>query len=45
MDREATLVTPRDLLLFHYYAGMLHTGLKRYGAAVGCFTEPMHRLA
>ena len=23
VDREATLVTPRDLLLFHYYAGMV----------------------
>jgi len=38
VDREATLVTPRDLLLFHYYAGMVHTGQKQYKQAVNAFT-------
>ena len=26
VDKDATLVTPRDLLLYHYYAGMVFTG-------------------
>lgn len=38
VDREATLVVPRDLLLYHYYAGMVQTGLKRYQSAVNYFT-------
>jgi len=38
VDRDATLVTPRDLLLHHYYAGMVETGLKSYRAAVQHFT-------
>ena len=38
VDREATLVTPRDLLLYHYYAGMVQTGLKRYKSAINYFT-------
>lgn len=48
VDRDATLVTPRDLLLFHYYAGMIYTGLKRYKAAVEsfalCVSAPTHVL-
>jgi len=48
VDREATLVVPRDLLLCHYYAGMIHTGLKRYQSALDAFmlavTAPTHVL-
>lgn len=38
VDRDATLVSPRDLLLYFYYAGMVQTGLKRYASAVQYFT-------
>ena len=38
VDKEGTLVTPRDLLLYHYYAGMVQVGLKRFRAAVDSFT-------
>ena len=48
VDREATLVTPRDLLLYHYYAGMVLTGLKSYRDAVErftlCVSAPTHVL-
>jgi len=48
VDRDATLVTPRDLLLHHYYAGMVATGLKDYRAAVQhftlCVSAPTHVL-
>ena len=48
VDREATLVTPRDLLLHHYYAGMVLTGLKSYREAVErftlCVSAPTHVL-
>ena len=38
VDKEATGVTPRDLLLYHYYAGMVHVGGKRFKAAIEAFT-------
>jgi len=38
IDRDATCVSPRDLLLYHYYAGMVETGMKRYRSAVQYFT-------
>ena len=38
VDKEATHVTPRDLLLYHYYAGMVQVGLKRFKSAVEYFT-------
>ena len=38
VNKDATLVAPRDLLLHHYYAGMAETGLKRYRSAVQHFT-------
>ena len=48
VDREATVVSPRDLLLYHYYAGMVETGLKSYKAAVQyfilCVSAPTHVL-
>jgi len=48
VDREATLVSPRDLLLHHYYAGMVETGLKSYRAAIQhftlCVSAPTHVL-
>jgi len=47
-DRDATLVTPRDLLLYQYYGGVIYAGLKRYGVAVNfftlCVTAPTHVL-
>ena len=48
VDKDATLVTPRDLLLYHYYAGMVYTGLKQYRQAVQhfvlCVSAPTHVL-
>jgi len=38
VDKDATGVTPRDLLLFHYYAGMVHVGLKHFQSAIQYFT-------
>jgi COP9 signalosome complex subunit 3 len=38
IDAQATLLTPRDLLLYHYYAGIALTGLKDYVSAVTYFT-------
>mmetsp|Transcript_54451 Transcript_54451/g.125461 ORF Transcript_54451/g.125461 Transcript_54451/m.125461 type:complete len:436 (-) Transcript_54451:514-1821(-) len=38
VDRDATSVSPRDLLLYHYYAGMIEVGLKKYKSAVQYFT-------
>lgn len=38
VDKDATSVTPRDLLLYHYYAGMIETGLKRFRSAVQFYT-------
>ena len=38
VDKEATHVTPRDLLLYHYYAGMVQVGMKRFKSAVEYFT-------
>uniref|UniRef100_A0A7S0L4U1 COP9 signalosome complex subunit 3 n=1 Tax=Coccolithus braarudii TaxID=221442 RepID=A0A7S0L4U1_9EUKA len=38
VDREATHVTPRDLLLYHYYAGMIEIGLKNFKSAIQYFT-------
>jgi len=48
VDRDATILSPRDLLLFHYYAGIVQTGLKNYASAVQyftlCVTAPTHVL-
>jgi len=48
IDKDATLVTPRDLLLYHYYAGMVEVGFKRYKSAIQyltlCFSAPTHVL-
>ena len=38
VDKEGTHVVPRDLLLYHYYAGMVEVGLKRFRSAVDYFT-------
>jgi len=38
VDKEATCVAPRDLLLFHYYEGMIHVGLRRFKQAIQSFT-------
>ena len=38
VDRDATLVAPRDLLLYHYYGGIVQTGLKQYRSAIQYFT-------
>lgn len=44
VDKEATHLAPRDLLLFHYYAGMIQIGLKRFESAIQyltlCFSAP-----
>jgi len=48
VDKEATLVTPRDLLLYHYYAGMIEIGHKRFKSAIQyltlAFSAPTHVL-
>jgi len=48
IDKEATLVAPRDLLLYHYYAGMVEIGAKRFKPAIQyltlCFSAPSHVL-
>ncbi len=38
VDRARTAVAPRDLLLYHYYSGLVCVGLKRFGRAVEYFT-------
>ena len=38
VSKKETDVSPRDLLLYHYYAGMVETGRKRYRSAVDFFT-------
>ncbi len=44
VDKETTSLAPRDLLLFHYYAGMLQIGVKRFKTAIQyltlCFSAP-----
>jgi len=37
VNQEATSVTPKDMLLYYYYGGILYTGLKDYKKALGFF--------
>jgi len=38
VDKDATGVTPRDLLLYHYYSGTIQVGLKQFPLAIQYFT-------
>lgn len=46
VEKEATHLAPRDLLLWHYYAGMLHVGMHEYKLAITlftlCYSAPTH---
>lgn len=48
VSKKETELVPRDLLLFHYYAGMVEVGLKRYRSALDlfllCVSAPTHVL-
>ena len=48
VDLSGTLMTPRDLLLYHYYAGMAQVGLRRFRLAMAsfmlCVSAPAHVL-
>jgi len=37
VNTDVTGTTPRDLLLYYYYGGMIYTGLKEYKKALGFF--------
>jgi COP9 signalosome complex subunit 3 len=37
VDKSATLVAPRDLLLYHYYGGIIHIGFKQFKQAMESF--------
>jgi len=36
-NQEVTCVTPKDMLLYYYYGGMIYTGLKKYHKAFNFF--------
>lgn len=37
VDKQATMVAPRDLLLYHYYAGIVHIAFKDFKQAMQSF--------
>lgn len=37
VNPEATSVSPKDMLLYYYYGGLIYTGLKEYKKALGFF--------
>lgn len=37
VDKAATMVAPRDLLLYHYYAGLVHIAFKQFKQAMQSF--------
>lgn len=37
VNADATAVTPRDMLLYYYYGGMVYTGVKEYKKALSFF--------
>ncbi len=42
VNSDVTATTPRDLLLYYYYGGMIYTGLKQYKDALGFFKMVMY---